>query len=139
MTYAEPPTPRVLNTCGLWHCRDVNTREDLITEWLNLPDAADVLGLEVSQVRRLIDEGKLIDVRRGQPPVRYIPAEMLKDGQVVKHLPGTITVLRDAGFSDEETLTWLFENDDTLPGRPIDHLRAGQRGEVRRRAQALAF
>ncbi|RCO09583.1 DNA-binding protein, partial [Bacilli bacterium] len=26
-----------------------------------------------------------------------------------------------------------------LPGRPIDHLRRGQRGEVRRRAQALAF
>lgn len=113
--------------------------EELITDWLPLPDAAEVLGLEVSQVRRLLEEGSLLEVRRGYPAVRCVPAEMLKDGAVVKHLPGTITVLRDAGFSDVEALTWLFEADETLPGRPIDHLRAGQRGEVRRRAQALAL
>ena len=32
-----------------------------------------------------------------------------------------------------------IEEDDSLPGRPIDHLRRGQRGEVRRRALALAL
>ena len=58
---------------------------------------------------------------------------------IAPHLPGTITVLRDGGFEDAELLAWLFAEDDSLPGRPIDHLRRGQRGEVRRRALALAL
>lgn len=123
----------------MWHSGAVERLEALITDWLPLPDVAEALGLEVSQVRRLLEEGSLLELRRGDPAVRSVPAEMIKDGAVVKHLPGTITVLRDAGFSDVEALTWLFEADETLPGRPIDHLRAGQRGEVRRRAQALAL
>lgn len=113
--------------------------ERLITDWSNLPDAAELLGVEVSQVRRLIDEGQLVSVRRGDPVVRSVPTEMILDGEVVPHLPGTITVLRDGGFSDEELLAWLFTPDDSLPGRPIDELRAGRRGEVRRRALALAL
>ena len=48
-------------------------------------------------------------------------------------------VLHDQHFSDAEILEWLFTSDDSLPGRPIDHLRRGQRGEVRRRAQSLGF
>lgn len=110
-----------------------------MTDWLTLPDAAELLDVETSRVRRLIDEGELLAVRRGDPVVRSVPAEMLVDGQIAPHLAGTITVLRDAGFSDEEMLVWLFTEDESLPGRPIDQLRAGQRGEVRRRAQAMAF
>ncbi|MCL6423468.1 DNA-binding protein [Brachybacterium sp. JHP9] len=117
----------------------MSTLDTLISDWLNLPDAAEALGVEVSRVRRLIDDGALVEVRRGTPAVRHVPAEMIIDGEVAPHLPGTITVLRDAGFSDEELLVWLFTEDETLPGRPIDHLRRGQRGEVRRRAQAMAF
>lgn len=117
----------------------VNELDDLIPSWLTLPDVARVLDVEVSRVRRLIDEGELVAVRRGDPVVRSVPADMLLDGQVAPHLAGTITVLRDGGFEDEELLRWLFTEDDTLPGRPIDHLRRGQRGEVRRRAQAMAF
>lgn len=123
----------------MWHPGPVNDLDSLITEWLNLPDAAEKLGVEVSRVRRLIDEGQLVAIRRGSPVVRSIPAEFIVDGEVAPHLGGTITVLRDGGFSDEELLAWLFTEDETLPGRPIDHLRRGQRGEVRRRAQALAF
>nr|WP_228019623.1 Rv2175c family DNA-binding protein [Brachybacterium epidermidis] len=111
----------------------------MIPEWLSLPDVARILDIEVSKVRRLIDDGELVAVRRGDPVVRSVPADMLLDGQVAPHLAGTITVLRDGGFEDEELLRWLFTEDDTLPGRPIDHLRRGQRGEVRRRAQAMAF
>jgi hypothetical protein len=48
-------------------------------------------------------------------------------------------VLADAGFSDEETLRWLFTDDD-YPGAPVDALRSQVgKTEVRRRAQALAF
>lgn len=110
-----------------------------MVDWLTLPDAAELLEVETSRVRRLIDEGELLAVRRGDPVVRSIPAAMLVDGAIAPHLAGTITVLRDAGFSDEEMLVWLFTPDESLPGRPIDQLRAGQRGEVRRRAQAMAF
>lgn len=117
----------------------VNELDDLIPSWLTLPDVARVLNVEVSRVRRLIDEGELVAVRRGDPVVRSVPADLLLDGDIAPHLGGTITVLRDGGFEDEELLRWLFTEDDTLPGRPIDHLRRGQRGEVRRRAQALAF
>lgn len=118
---------------------DVDDLENLITQWLPLPDVAERLDVEVSQVRRLIEEGKLVAVRRGDPVVRSVPEELLVDGEIAPHLAGTITLLRDGGFSDVELLAWLFQADDTLPGRPIDQLRAGQRGEVRRRAQALAF
>lgn len=111
----------------------------LVETWLPLPDAAEVLGVDASRVRRLIDEGQLVAVRRGTPVLRSIPADLLVDGEIAPHLGGTITVLRDAGYTDVELLTWLFTEDETLPGRPIDHLRRGQRGEVRRRAQALAF
>nr|WP_281507581.1 Rv2175c family DNA-binding protein [Brachybacterium sp. Marseille-Q7125] len=97
------------------------------------------MDLEVSKVRRLIEDGHLVAVRRGDPVVRMIPAELLVNDAPVPHLTGTITVLRDGGFSDLELLEWLFTADDTLPGRPIDHLRRGQRGEVRRRALALAL
>ncbi|WP_420886632.1 Rv2175c family DNA-binding protein [Brachybacterium muris] len=117
----------------------VNELDDLIPSWLTLPDVARVLDVEVSRVRRLIDEGELVAVRRGDPVVRSVPADLLLDGDIAPHLGGTITVLRDGGFEDEELLRWLFTEDETLPGRPIDHLRRGQRGEVRRRAQALAF
>lgn len=113
--------------------------DELVGEWLTLPDAAERLDVETSRVRRLIDEGQLVAIRRGDPVVRSVPAEMILDGEVAPHLPGTITVLRDGGFTDEELIAWLFTPDETLPGRPIDQLRAGQRGEVRRRAQAMAF
>lgn len=117
----------------------MNALEDLITDWLNLPDVAERLDVEVSRVRRLIDEGELVSVRRGDPVVRMVPAAMITDDGIAPHLQGTVTLLRDGGFDDIELLTWLFTEDETLPGRPIDQLRVGQRGEVRRRAQALAF
>ncbi|NKX51550.1 DNA-binding protein, partial [Arthrobacter deserti] len=41
--------------------------------------------------------------------------------------------------NDEEILRWLFTEDESLPGRPIDALREGRKTEIRRRAQALAW
>jgi len=149
------PTFRILHLGshrppGAWHPGVVNELRDeqtddrtalegLIAEWLPLPDVAQAMGIEVSQVRRLIEDAALVAIRRGEPAVRSVPAELLVDGQPAPHLAGTIILLRDGGFTDAELLTWLFTADETLPGRPIDQLRAGQRGEVRRRAQALAL
>ena len=50
-----------------------------------------------------------------------------------------MTVLRDNLYTDLEAVTWLFTEDESLPGRPIDALRDGRKTEVRRRAQALAW
>ena len=59
-------------------------------------------------------------------------------GQVVKGLPGLLTVLHDGGYDDHECIAWLFTDQD-LPGRPIDALRENRGTEVKRRAQAMAF
>jgi hypothetical protein len=110
-----------------------------VADWLTLPDVAAQLGVDVSRVRNLIRDRQLLAVRRGAERLLQVPAAMIKDGQVVKGLPGTLTVLADAGFDDEAALRWLFREDDSLPGAPITALREDRGTEVRRRAQALAF
>jgi hypothetical protein len=107
--------------------------------WLPLPDVAEVLGTEVGKVRRMLQERVLIGLRRGERKILCVPAELLKDGQPLPDLQGTLIVLHDSGFTDEEALRWLF-TDDHYPGTPVDALRTGKsKTEVRRRAQALAF
>ena len=107
--------------------------------WLPLPDVAEVLGTEVGKVRRMLQERVLIGMRRGERKIMSVPAELLKDGHPLPDLQGTLIVLQDSGFTDEEALRWLFTDDD-YPGAPVDALRTGKsKTEVRRRAQALAF
>jgi hypothetical protein len=57
----------------------------------------------------------------------------------MKHLPGVLTLLRDAGYNEEEALRWLYTPDDTLPGTPAEVLGSDGATEVKRRAQALGF
>ena len=58
--------------------------------------------------------------------------------QILKGLPGTLSLLADCGFSDDEALRWLF-TDDKLPGSPVQALAENRGTEVKRRAQALAL
>lgn len=94
--------------------------------------------MDVTKVRTMIKEGQLIAVRRGENRVLMIPAEFVRGGKVIKGLPGTLTLLRDDGFTDEEALQWLFTADPTLPGTPVQALSENRGTEVKRRAQALA-
>jgi hypothetical protein len=110
-----------------------------IPDWLTLPDVAEQLGVDVSRVRNLIRDRQLLAVQRGDDQVLQVPAAMIQDGHVVKGLPGTLTVLADAGNDAEAALRWLFREDESLPGTPITALREDRGTEVRRRAQALAF
>ncbi|MEV5507047.1 Rv2175c family DNA-binding protein [Streptomyces orinoci] len=110
----------------------------LVPAWLTLPDVAEELGVEVTRVRQLVKEGQLIAVRRGENRVLQVPAEFIGGGRVIKGLSGTLTLLKDDGFSDEEMLEWLFTEDPTLPGTPVRALRENRGTEVKRRAQALA-
>lgn len=104
---------------------------------LSHSEVAGVLGVSSNRVRQLLRDGKLMAVPGSGNS--KIPAEFLKDGAVLKHLPGLITVLRDGGFSDEEVFAWLFRDDESLPGTPVEALRGDRHTEVTRRAQALAF
>lgn len=94
----------------------------------------------ISKVRRFLEDGALTGVRRGEREIFQVPELFLDaDSLPVKHLRGTLTTLSDAGLDAEEAIVWLFTPDDSLPGRPIDLLRAGNKTEIRRRAQALAL
>lgn len=118
---------------------EIDAKTDaLVPAWLTLPDIAERLGVVVTRVRQMVRDGQLIAVRRGENRVLMVPADFIGEGRVVKGLIGTITVLRDDGFDDEEMLEWLFTPDDTLPGTPAQALCENRGTEVKRRAQALA-
>jgi Rv2175c C-terminal domain of unknown function len=112
--------------------------DSLVGAWLTLPDVVERLDTDISRVRRLLDDRFLVAVRRGTPKVLSVP-EALVEPEPLPELPGTMTVLMDSGFDVEEALRWLFTPDATLPGTPLENLRAGRKTEIRRRAQALAF
>jgi hypothetical protein len=105
--------------------------------WITLPDLAERLEIPITKVHQLIREGAVIAVRH--EGVLQVPAELVANSNVIKHLPGLITLLRDAGYNDEEALRWLYSPDDTLPGTPADALAGPSATEVKRRAQALAL
>jgi len=112
--------------------------DDLVGKWLSLPEVADKLGLPSSRVKQLLRDRKLLAVSRPTGE-RAVPAAFLDGAQILKGLCGTLTVLFDCGFDDEEALRWLFTADETLPGTPIEALYKRRGTEVNRRAQALAF
>jgi hypothetical protein len=111
----------------------------LVTDWFTIPDVAECLGLDVGKVRRLLQDRYLVGIRRGERNVLSVPSALIADGAPLPELRGTLIVLMDSGYDDESALRWLFTPDDSLPGTPVDALRAGRKTEVRRRAQALAF
>ncbi len=108
-------------------------------EWLPLPDVAQLLDISITRVHSLLDERSLAALRVGARRIRSVPAAFIQDGLVVDSLKGTIVVLADAGYSDEDLIIWLFTPDESLRGRPIDALREGRKTEIRRRAQTLAW
>nr|WP_206037936.1 Rv2175c family DNA-binding protein [Rhodococcus sp. HNM0569] len=105
---------------------------------MQLPDVAKNVGLAVTRVHQMLRERKLVAVKRDG--VIGVPEAFFDDdGQVLKFLPGLLSVMHDGGYSDTEILRWIFTPDDTLPGRPVDALRGDLAREVIRRAQAMAF
>lgn len=105
------------------------------TRWLSLPELVDVLAEPLSRVRRLLDELQLVGSRRDG--VLRVPSVFIVDGAPLGSLRGTLFVLRDAGFSDDEAIDWLLEPEESIGLAPIDALRAGRKSEVRRVAQSL--
>ncbi|WP_067565053.1 Rv2175c family DNA-binding protein [Nocardia acidivorans] len=105
---------------------------------LPLPDVAELLGMSVTRVHQMLREHQLIAVRRDG--VIGVPKEFFdSEGQIAKHLTGLITVMRDGKYTNEEILEWIYTEDDSLPGRPIDALHGDLAREVIRRAAADPF
>ena len=110
----------------------------LVGDWLPMPDVAARLGIPLGRVKQLLRDRKLLAVARPDGSLG-VPAAFLDGPQVIKGLHGTLTLLFDCGFDEVEALHWLFTEDETLPGTPIQAIVRHRGTEVNRRAQALAF
>lgn len=108
-----------------------------VADWLTVPDVAERLDVPVTKVHQMIRDGALLALRRDG--VLRVPGDLVVNRTVLKHLPGVLTLLRDAGYNDDEALRWLYQPDDTLPGTPAKALGGDRATEVKRRAQALGF
>ena len=118
---------------GSWQSGCVSDSTDI--RWLTVPELTEVLGLKVSQVRRLIEDRALL--ARRVDGVWRVPELFLRDGQPLGELRGTLVLLSDLGFNDDAAMEWLLSPEESLGVSPVDALRAGRKAEVRRVAQAL--
>ncbi|MDR6867797.1 hypothetical protein J2Y69_002405 [Microbacterium resistens] len=112
------------------------TESSVPTAWLTLPELVEALDESLSRVRRLIDEQHLIGSRRGG--AFAVPAVFVQEGRPLSSLRGTVIVLKDAGFSDDETIDWLLAPEESIGRAPIEALLDGHKSEVRRVARTLA-
>lgn len=103
--------------------------------WLTVPELTDLLNLKVSQVRRLIEDRALL--ARRVDGVWRVPELFIRGTEPLSELRGTLVLLSDLGFSDDEAMEWLLTPEESLGVSPVDALRAGRKAEVRRVAQAL--
>lgn len=106
-------------------------------EWLTVPDLVERLDLTPSKVRRLFEDRILLATRLDG--VLKVPALFLDEEGPLHELRGTLIVLHDSGFTDDEAMHWLLTENDEIGIPPIEALRAGRKAEVRRVAQALSF
>ena len=120
---------------------DNDDLQELVGQWLTVPDIGERMGIRLSDVRQMIEDRQVLAVRIGPRNVLSVPAKFFNDDGPLPELPGTFTVLGDSRMSDAQILRWLFTPDDTLPvqGAPMDALLAGFKTEVRRRAMEAAY
>lgn len=132
--------PRLPVTSGRLSVVDETpTIDTFVPAWLSFREAADQLGVSPNRVRQLVRDRELGALRHASSREPEVPADFLDHGHIVKGLAGTLTLLSDAGYDEEESVRWLFTADDSLPGTPVQALRENRGTEVRRRAQTLGF
>lgn len=100
-------------------------------------EAASRLAVPLSRLEQMVRDRALLAFKRSRVPV--VPTVFIAEGRVLKGLTGTINLLLDGGYSEPEIAAWLFADDTTLPGTPIQALHDNRGKEVTRRAQAMAL
>ncbi len=96
-----------------------------------------MFGVGPGHVRRMIEQRELAAIR--VQGVLKVPTSFILNDEPLSFLRGTLVVLGDAGFSNDEAVNWLLSENEILGTTPIDALRNGRKAEVRRVALALAF
>jgi hypothetical protein len=133
LTQSKQNAPLPDLTVMAWQSGYVSEYPDV--RWLTVPELTEILGLKVSQVRRLIEDRALL--ARRVDGVWKVPELFIRGTEPLGELRGTLVLLADLGFSDDEAMDWLLSPEQSLEVSPIDALRAGRKAEVRRIAQAL--
>lgn len=130
------------------------------SDLLTTDEVAHAFAVQRTRIKQLARDNALIVLRRDGHA--YVPAEMIEeipeedlralaravrddeDAVLPTHRPlwnlkGTITVLRDAGFSSEEIAAWLWQGNEELGLSPIQALRLGLHHRVNLIASTLGF
>jgi hypothetical protein len=107
-------------------------------DMLSLTEVSERMGIGPTGVRDLVKSGHLLTAQ-DDDGATVVPSGQLDGDVLVKHLVPVLTLLRDAGYSDSEALTWLTTEDPALPGTPLQALHENRATEIKRRAQALGF
>lgn len=140
------------------------TAQELLTDipHVNLSDVADRLGVEESRVKQLVKERRVLALDGDEglqvleqslvelPPEEQYATEVSdRDSEGMRlvrvtdeplpSLRGTVTVLEDGGYSNEELIEWLWTDNPYLEGKPIDFLRSGERKAVNRLAASQSW
>lgn len=106
-----------------------------VDHWLTIDEAAQQLGISSSKVRRLIEEHILFSMRVDKEP--KIPAHLIQNGEPLSSIRGTMLMLIDMDFTEQEAIQWLYAENENLGTTPMKALLQGHKAPVRRAAQTL--
>lgn len=106
-----------------------------VDHWLTIDEAAQQLGISSSKVRRLIEEHILFSIRVDKEP--KIPAHLIQNGEPLSSIRGTMLMLIDMDFTEQEAIQWLYAENENLGTTPMKALLQGHKAPVRRAAQTL--
>jgi len=108
---------------------------DRVKSWVTLEEAAQLLSVSPSKVKRYLEEHVLFAVKIEKQLM--IPAELIVDHEPLSSIRGTMLQLLDLGLTEAEAIDWLYKENDELGETPMAALLKGHKAPVRRAAQAL--
>ena len=117
------------------------TEKPQFDQLITYAQAAELLGIEPRRIKQLVRDRILFSVKteQGLAIPRVIITESEYGWEPLWNLPGTLTLLADAGFNAEEAAAWLYRTNDELGQTPLEALLAGHHHRVNRIATTLAF
>lgn len=113
-----------------------------IHELLTMNQAAELLGIYPHRMKQLLRDHLLFAVQ-SEEGRWMIPAVTIVDSPEgwipMFNLPGTLTLLADAGYNQEETARWMYTYNEELEETPIEALVQGRHHRVNNIARTLGF